>query len=139
MRVDREIDFHGYTRAAMRGELQRIWASRTWDGLARVRVIHGTGMVLWRELDRWCEEQGISCAREAHGGATILYPGRRATLPPAPLHRPLAHLPRRTAAQALTPETPPDPDDAALFQQALDQLGSDQPPRGLRTKRSPRT
>ena len=136
MRVDREVDFHGWTRLTMRSELDRIWATRSWDGLSRVRIIHGTGDVLWRELDRWCEEKGIASAREAHGGATLIYPGRRTRTPPLPAHRPLARLPRKRPETPLPPTEPPAPEDAALFARAVEELSAQDASAVLRRKRS---
>ena len=93
MKIDREIDFHHYTRAEMRARLEDIWARREWHGLRRVRVIHGTGAVLYKEVRKWCDEKGIPWTTEEHNpGVTILHPGRRANTAPAPPHRPLTAI-----------------------------------------------
>lgn len=126
-RVDREIDFHGWTRAAMREELNHIWSRREWHGLRRVRVIHGTGLVLWRVLDEWCEEKGIPYAREEHRGSTIIFPGQR-RLPNTPTRNyPLTPLrgwsPPPKPRQIPRPQpTPEEPEDTDLFNQAMEDL-----------------
>jgi len=88
--TDREVDFHGFTAAEMRAALNKSWAG--WHGLKSVRIIHGTGQVLWRELHSWCAEKGIEFTLEAHQGSTLIHPNVRSVLPPAPSHRPLARL-----------------------------------------------
>src|SRR5262245_45147813 len=106
MRLDREIDLHGYTRAEARAHLEAIWARREWHGLRRVRIIHGTGAVLHRVVRQWCEEKGIPWTTEAQNpGVTILHPGLRPKTPPVPPHHPMAHLKRR-----LPPPVPKEPE-----------------------------
>jgi hypothetical protein len=91
MRVDSEIDLHGYTSQEARSELNRIWGRRCWQGLRRVRVIHGNGAVLRSVVRNWCEDQGIPWATEPmNPGTTILHPVNRTKFPPAVTHRPLS-------------------------------------------------
>jgi hypothetical protein len=91
MRIDLEQDFHHYTVVEMVSWLNREWASRRWDGLQRVRIIHGKGEVLPPALRRWCDEKGIPWAPESgNPGTTILHPARRSKEKTALLHRPLS-------------------------------------------------
>jgi hypothetical protein len=125
MRVDQEVDYHGYTAVEMLGALEMAWARRSWQGLRRVRVIHGSGCVLWRELRRWADEKGIPWSPEvANPGTTILHPALRVVPAPAPAHRPIGShsrslgtaLARRCATHPLPPGRPmtrPAPRDAA--------------------------
>jgi len=93
LKIDYEVDLHGDTSAGARSRLETIWSTKSWHGLRRVRVIHGTGAVLWKVVRTWCEEKGIEWTTESHNaGVTILHPGRRAVSSPAPPHRPLAQL-----------------------------------------------
>lgn len=93
LKIDFEVDLHGDTSAGARSRLETIWSTKSWHGLRRVRVIHGTGEVLWKVVRLWCEEKGIEWTTESHNaGVTILHPGRRAVSAPAPPHRPLAKL-----------------------------------------------
>jgi hypothetical protein len=93
LKIDFEVDLHGDTSAGARSRLETIWSTKSWQGLRRVRVIHGTGEVLWKVVRLWCEEKGIEWTTESHNaGVTILHPGRRAVSAPAPPHRPLAQL-----------------------------------------------
>jgi len=150
MRADREIDFHGHTREEMRDELDHLWTSGVWAGLQCVRVIHGRGAALWRELQHWCRERGLEFHREHHGGSTLVQVQRhgepRSSGPP---NRPLAglasllpHLPPEPPAPrrrpppvprpSSRPEAPPPPapdveDDHALFEQAVRQLEREDP------------
>src|SRR5258706_16274949 len=81
MRVDAEKDFHGYTAASMISWLNQQWATGRWDGLQRVRIIHGKGEVLIPRLRRWCDDRGIPWAPEpGNPGTTILHPARRQNL-----------------------------------------------------------
>jgi hypothetical protein len=92
MRVDSEIDLHGYTALEARAELDRIWGRRCWQGLKRVRVIHGNGSVLRKVVRNWCDERGIPWATELmNPGTTILHPVNRAEFPPSLTHRPFSH------------------------------------------------
>lgn len=84
LRIDAEKDFHGYRAAEMLAWLENVWARRQWHGLLRVRIIHGTGEVLFRAARQWCDEKGIPWTVEPHNpGVTILHPSRR-TLPTTP-------------------------------------------------------
>jgi hypothetical protein len=92
MRVDSEIDLHGYTALEARSELDRIWGRRCWQGLKRVRVIHGNGSVLRKVVRNWCDDRGIPWATELmNPGTTILHPANRTVFPPSVTHRPLSH------------------------------------------------
>lgn len=92
MRVDSEIDLHGYTALEARSELDRIWGRRCWQGLKRVRVIHGNGVVLRRVVRNWCDDRGIPWATELmNPGTTIIHPANRTVFPPSVTHRPLSH------------------------------------------------
>ena len=91
--IDREIDLHGFTAVECRSRLNSLWATREWQGLQRVRLIHGTGSVLHALVKLWCEEKGIAWTVEPHNpGVTIVHPGQQLqTLPPPP-HHPLKTL-----------------------------------------------
>jgi hypothetical protein len=91
--IDREIDLHGFTASEARSKLNSLWATREWQGLQRVRVIHGTGSVLHALVKLWCEEKGVAWTVEPNNpGVTIIYPGRQLQSDPAPPHRPLKSL-----------------------------------------------
>jgi hypothetical protein len=126
-KIDREIDFHHYTRAQMRAELDRVWGSGAWRGLRRVRVIHGAGEVLGREFRAWCDEKGLAWTAEPHNpGVTILLPGRRAQTTPAPPHRPMARLKHRLPPAPTGREEPqapvPSSSDAQLFAEEIERI-----------------
>lgn len=106
-----EVDFHGYTRDHMRAELEDHWSSGDWALCRSVRVIHGRGAQLRRELERWCHEKGIECTVESHGGASIIYP-RPIGVAPQPTHRPLGRL-GELLARSRPPEAQPRPAPAA--------------------------
>lgn len=146
MKIDREIDFHGFTVAQMRAWLETTWARRQWHGLRRVRVIHGTGAVLFRELRRWCDEKGIPWTTEIHNpGVTILHPSHRALPSPPSTHHPFAALKHRLSSRAAptprpsppkkrptppaVPASPskPDPDAARLMEEEFDRLAEVDP------------
>lgn len=105
-RCDLEVDFHGYTAAEMRAALDDTWGRRRWQGLRRVRVVHGTGEVLWRVLREWCDEKGIPWAPDRRAGATVVFPVQRATHGRGPAHRPLGAL--RERARPTTEAAPED-------------------------------
>lgn len=95
--VDAEIDLHGLTVEQMRLMLQKRWPE--WQGMTRVRVIHGRGEALKPALERWCRERGIPYALEpGNPGATRLFPAHR-ELPDKPMGTTLAEKGLR-----LTPE-----------------------------------
>src|SRR5258705_3033029 len=129
MRVDAEKDFHGYTTAGMISWLNQQWASRRWDGLQRVRIIHGKGEVLIPALRRWCDEKGIPWAPEpGNPGTTILHPARRqmlraTTMRPSPI-TPIAPITRISRTPKLKPATPKPPTsrDSDLFEEELRRL-----------------
>src|SRR5687768_3323122 len=78
LRVDAEVDFHGFSRAGMVAWLEENWARPGWRGLRRVRVIHGKGEVLPSALRDWCDSRAIPWAPEAgNPGCTILHPALR--------------------------------------------------------------
>lgn len=122
--VDREIDLHGYTSAEARSRLNMIWSTREWQGLQRIRVIHGTGSALYALVRLWCEEKGIEWTVETpNTGVTILHPGRRlqaeSATPHRPLH-PLKHHPARrvdkeTVTRGDKAKTPYDPPGQSLM------------------------
>lgn len=108
MQADHEVDFHGFTAARMLQALEDIWAGRKWHGLRRVRVVHGTGSVLWRALREWCDAKGIPWAPEpSNPGATILHPSRRVLPLSHHPHRPLTRLQRYHPARRLSPQPSP--------------------------------
>ncbi|HSV73584.1 MAG TPA: Smr/MutS family protein [Chthonomonadales bacterium] len=157
MRADRDLDFHGHTREQMRQELDRLWGSGAWSGLQRVRVIHGRGTALWRELHRWCREKGLEFEREPHGGSTLVMVARPdAHGSKGPLNRPLAGLavllpdlqPDAPAPRARrqppppTPEppaagSPPTVDDRTAFEHAVREIER-QDPRVVRKRKGAR-
>lgn len=96
MKPDREIDLHGYTSSEARTLLDKRWARKEWQGLQRVRIIHGTGDVLHGLVRLWCEEKGLVwTTEERNPGVTILHPGRRLQTESPPPHRPLNGLKQR--------------------------------------------
>lgn len=117
MRVDREVDFHHHTVAQMRDWLDRAWAQREWDGLRRVRIIHGRGAALPPALRTWCDEKGIPWSVDpGNPGVTILHPGMRRVPSPRAAQRPLAELrkarppARRALEEAASPRGDAEPD-----------------------------
>src|SRR5258706_9227877 len=127
MRVNSEKDFHGFSAAEMLRWLNQEWASHRWDGLQRVRIIHGKGEVLIPALRKWCDDKGIPWAPESgNPGATILHPVLRASHTAVHRHRPmakvLAHLrkpdnPRKTSSEKGSKSVlTPGPKDAELFE-----------------------
>jgi hypothetical protein len=74
--VDAQADYHGCTAEQMRHALDRALPS--WQGLSRVRVIHGQGTALTPTLLEWCRERGIPCQTEpTNPGSSLLYPSQR--------------------------------------------------------------
>lgn len=133
-KVDAERDFHGFTAAGMREELDAALASGRWHGLRRVRVIHGKGEVLGIVLREWCEEVGMRWAPEpGNPGATMLYPSISDISPPVQPSRPVPK-PRR-AARPRKPEIRISPEDTQLFEQTVADLDRDPPAAILRRKR----
>jgi hypothetical protein len=142
-RADREIDLHGYTAVEARSRLNTLWSTREWQGLQRIRVIHGTGSVLHALVKLWCEEKGVAWTVEAHNpGVTIVHPGRRLQAITAPPHRPLqklkGHLPAAKRRDRANPA--PDPDsglsDEELMAREFARLGGENVGEILRGKRS---
>jgi hypothetical protein len=109
-KINEEIDLHGYTANEARHRLQSVWATRRWQGMQRVRVIHGTGAVLYRVVRDWCDEKAIEWTTEPHNpGVTILHPARR-RLPGHNLtHRPLARHRDKLAHLPLAKPVEPEP------------------------------
>lgn len=140
MKIDREIDFHHYTRAEMLTALENAWASRVWHGCMRIRIIHGTGEVLWHEVRDWCDDKGIPWAPEPRNpGATILFPSKQARTSPAPAHKPLAKEKAKLVMpvkrrEAKKPVCEPAVGDMELFAAEVDRL-NDVDPRVLRRKK----
>lgn len=141
MKVDREIDFHGFTAREMRIELDRLALTDAWRGWRRLRVIHGTGEVLGVELRLWCDERGIPWSPEPRNpGATVLHPFQS----PGPPRRafPGALKPRseprrkRTLARPIHPAASPEELKIArdLMKQEFEQLGH-VPPDALRRRK----
>lgn len=97
MRIDAEVDYHGFTRDEMVRDLDRTLDAGRWAGLQRVRVIHGTGMVLGHAARDWADRRGMPWAPEpGNPGTIILHPSSRhnnASRHAAPAHRP-RRLPR---------------------------------------------
>jgi hypothetical protein len=123
MRVDDEADFHGYTRAEMFRWLNATWASRRWQGMRRVRVIHGKGVVLGSALREWCEAKGIPCQMEpGNPGSTILYPNQQVTQLPSPGVRCVPTFPRPIPRSSARQNAPAPKEDRDLFQDELDRL-----------------
>jgi hypothetical protein len=96
--------------------LEDNWNRKRWQGLRRVRVIHGKGEVLGRALRNWCDAKGISWAPESgNPGATIIHPTSKT---PRPASRARLNRP----AQPARAERPPDPADVELFEKAIMEL-----------------
>ena len=125
MRFDEQKDFHGYTVDRMVAWLEAVWASRRWEGLRRVQIIHGRGEALPPALRQWCDHRGIPwSAHASNPGITILYPGQRRLKTHGPGHKPLARPlrayprePRRPRAQPAT-----DPGESDLFAAEMERL-----------------
>src|SRR5438309_10691701 len=120
MRVDGEQDFHHFTVAEMRDWLNRKWGGLAWQGMTRVRIIHGRGVSLGLALKTWCEEKGIEWAPESgNPGATIIFPSHSHRPAQDPPNRPIAALlnPHRSRVQKLPASTipRPEPSDSDLF------------------------
>lgn len=133
MNIDAERDFHGYTAAGMRAELEAVWASGRWRGLRRVRVIHGRGEVLGPVFLEWCDEVGIRWAPEpGNPGATFLYPAISDVAPPP---APPARRRTRRPSRITRPEVHVSAEDTALFEQVVDEIAHDPVGTILRRKR----
>ena len=124
MRVDAEKDFHGFSVAGMMQWLEDNWASRRWHGLRRVRVIHGNGEVLPPALREWCDHKGIQWAPESgNPGTTILHPAARQLPKPPTANKPLREIKKRVSpVLPVKPAPPPEPEDSALFEQAVAEI-----------------
>jgi hypothetical protein len=106
-KIGEEIDLHGFTANGARHRLQSLWATRRWTGMQRVRIIHGTGAVLYRVVRDWCDEKAIEWTTEPHNpGVTILHPSRRRLPHTLPRHRPFAKH-KQTLAELPVAETRP--------------------------------
>ena len=72
-KIDAELDLHGHTAVSARNELEMVWSRRAWQGLRRVRIIHGTGQVLYQVVRKWADEKSIPWTLETYNpGVTIL-------------------------------------------------------------------
>ena len=96
-RIDAEMDLHGYTAANAHELLNTAWSRGAWSSMRRVRIIHGTGEVLYRVVRQWAEEKSIPWTVETYNpGVTILQPALRrpaaAVAPNRPLAAPLQKL-----------------------------------------------
>jgi hypothetical protein len=135
LKIDAEIDLHGYTANEARQQMEGAWARRVWHGLTRVRVIHGSGAVLWEVVRSWAEEKGIPWTVEPRNpGVTILLPGTRSSASPAPPNRPLSALkdytPRKPAPPPASkatapPEDTPTPGTRASLSSAADPMAEE--------------
>ena len=134
MRVNSEKDFHGFTSTEMLGWLNQVWASHKWDGLQRIRIIHGKGEILIPALRKWCDEKGIPWAPEpGNPGATILHPAlhshQKSAMRNTPLAKPLAPLRKHSVTnkgvsrQRSAPDQPSEANDTELFEEELRKLG----------------
>src|SRR5689334_11221123 len=95
--VEAAVDLHGLTAEEMRLALQKHWPE--WRGLRSVRIIHGQGVVLKPELERWCAEMGIPFTPDPrNAGAMRIFPRER-TIPNTSLSTTL-----RDKGLRLTPE-----------------------------------
>jgi hypothetical protein len=114
-----------------------------------VRIIHGTGEVLYKVVRRWADEKSIPWTLEPYNpGVTILQPSLRRGQNAAPLNRPFARhqnalrtFADRKAAQAEAVKTrdaagdsnsksPPesrDPQSANLFKEEMARLDQQDP------------
>jgi hypothetical protein len=140
MKVDWEIDFHGYTAREMRIELDRISRRDEWRGWRRLRVIHGTGEVLGAELRAWCDERGVSWSPETHNpGALILHPFRSPKPERAPAHPPHARPAEKRGRRLTRPINPASSPEALraardLMKQEFDRL-AEQPPSAIQKRK----
>lgn len=106
-RIDAELDLHGYTAEAARDQLDLLWSRQTWRGMRRVRIIHGSGEVLYKVVRRWADEQSIPWTVEIYNpGVTILQPALRRHEPDVPANRPFARYHEKL--RSLIPPEPPN-------------------------------
>ena len=137
MRIDAEKDFHGYREAEMLACLERSWSNGVWSGLKRVRLIHGTGEVLFRTARQWADGKGIPWSTEPNNpGVTILHPGLASPYTSAPTKKATITQKHRPIRQP--GRVDPVEDEAAkkLMEQEFHRLGSEDPNQTLRHKRS---
>ncbi len=88
-----KIDLHEHTRIQARHVLDERWASRAWNGLRRVEIVHGNGDILRKTVRQWCDEKGLHWSTLSHNaGVTILHPGQQARTSALPPPRPLTKL-----------------------------------------------
>ena len=148
-RIDAELDLHVHTAASARDQLEFVWSRRIWQGMRRVRIVHGTGAVLYKVVRRWAEEKAIPFTLEAFNpGVTILQPSLRRDHAMPPSNQPFARhvdnlralLPPVTENGRRAEESPatvsPTPEATArpsrqqekdLFAEAMEQLAMEDP------------
>lgn len=125
MKVDRELDYHGYTVKEMVTDLDRHLSSPGWRGLSRVRVIHGRGEKLTRAVRAWCTRRQVSWSPEPYNaGAIVLFPGASAselTSRASDARLPVfGQSPPRRAARISSRQ--PSQEERALFKQEVRRL-----------------
>jgi hypothetical protein len=148
-RIDAEFDLHGYTGAAAKDQLEIVWSRGKWHGFRRVRIIHGTGEVLYKVVRRWADEKSIPWTLEPYNpGVTILQPSLRRGQNAPSQNRPFARHQNALRAfsdrRAAQPEevkarevkgdspgkSPPesqDPQSANLFKEEMARLDQQDP------------
>jgi hypothetical protein len=120
-KIDKTVDFHGYTSSEMVNELNR--SLRSWLGVRRVRVIHGNGQALWRALRLWCREKAIPFETDpVNKGVTYLSPGLCPRLSSSPPHRPLTGL-KRIARESELRSAEPKKDPAPSQDPMAEEFG----------------
>lgn len=126
MKVDRELDYHGYSVKEMLADLDSLRDSPTWRGLERVRVIHGKGEKLAPAVRAWCTRRQVSWYPEPFNeGAVVLHPG---VSPSDPAIEKARDARTRTHAQstprcaARASSRQPSHEERALFERELRRL-----------------
>jgi hypothetical protein len=138
-KIDAEIDLHGLTAASARDQLETVWSRRVWQGLRRVRIIHGTGEVLYKIVRLWADDKSIPWTLEAYNpGVTILQPALRREHSVVPANRPFARHRKELTDLVTSKRESAGPDrlpvsvensavQADLFAQEIDRLEQQDP------------
>lgn len=122
-KIDAELDLHGYTAAEARNMLDAAWSRRAWQGMRRVRIIHGTGEVLYKTVRKWADDRAIPWTLEAYNpGVTILQPALRRDPGAGLVHRPFAKHEAKLRSVERPPESPPTAPEPSVDKQHAQDL-----------------
>ena len=145
-RIDTELDLHGHTAASARALLESAWSRGAWQNMHRVRIIHGTGAVLYRMVRQWADDKSIPWTLETYNpGVTILQPALRRPQAQVQANRPFARYKEKLGSvvrakpvsveERATPVPPIiDPQASDLFAAEIERLDK-QDPRSLHKKK----